>query len=105
MICFVYWAVLVATDITVPKETSGLRVTALMCAQTLKESDRKCEHSFAELFGAPSAQPSGGKSGFENEKFTQTFWGQSKFSLFGDGLQGINPVHPPAVAAGPRRFV
>ena len=30
--------------------------------------------------------------------------GQSKFSLFGDGLQGIKPVLTLAVAAGPARL-
>ena len=88
VICFVYWPVLAATDITVPKKTSGLHVTASMCAQMLKESGRKCEHSFAELSGAPSAHPSGEKSGFKIRS-SNKHWGQSKFSLLGDGLQGI----------------
>ena len=69
-----------------------------MCAQTLKESDRKCEHSFAELSGAPSAHPSGGEIEFQNEELKKKHRGQSKFSLFGDGLKGSNPVHALAVA-------
>ena len=60
-----------------------------MCASTLKDFHRKCEHSCAELSGAPSAHPSGGKHGFKIKKFKK-HWGQSKFSLFGDGLQRID---------------
>ena len=81
------------------KTTIGLHTTAFMCAQTLKESDRKCEHSFAELPGAPSAHPSGGKNEFKIKKI-EKHWGQSKFSLLGDGLQRIKPVLTLAAAAG-----
>ena len=60
-----------------------------MCAQTLKEFDRKCEHSFAELSGAPSAHPSGGEIEFQNEGYKKKHRVQSKFSLLGDGLKRI----------------
>ena len=70
-----------------------------MCAQTLKEFDRKCEHSFAELFGAPSAHPSGGKSGFQNEDFKKNVGVKVNFLYLATGCKGSNPVHSLALAA------
>ena len=70
--------------------TLGLHMTASMCAQTLKESDRKCEHSFAELFGAPSAHPSGGKNEFQNEEFKKNIGVKVNFLYLATGCKGLN---------------
>ena len=61
-----------------------------MCAQTLKEFDRKCEHSFAELSGAPSAHPSGGEIEFQNEDLKKNFGVKVNFLYLATGCKGLN---------------
>ena len=65
-------------------------MTASMCAQTLKESDSKCEHSFAELFGAPSAHSSRGKKRFKIKKFKKNIGVKVDFLYWATGCKGLN---------------
>ena len=56
-----------------------------MCAQALKEFDRKCEHSFAKLSGAPSAHPSGGEIEFQNEELKKNIGVKVNFLYLATG--------------------